>query len=315
MHVYPATPGPHNPNLGHAVGMAGGQNAYNISSHNYDRLEEGMIFVLHTQWLEPMSAGCNIGDLYLVTADGFENLSRHTPLETHRVAASDASVQESRSWNSNPPTKPDSRRASAPQDADPLPLGGGGPRDHGRGHRGRRDRHADVSRGTADQPSPGAMRFPSAPGRSSPWSRSPTARASPAVKLLADIPDNASRRLADPAIGPDAGVAGDRRLRGDLPRPDPDPHPDRRGERRRDPPPARPDSRVLGLIGAGDLAVEHVARARAGAADRACRLLDAQSRHRRALRRTDRRCPPAARGDEPRHAARGRRRLPTSSAR
>lgn len=86
MHVYPATFGPHNPNLGHAVGMAGGQNAYNISSHNYDRLEEGMIFVLHTQWLEPMSAGCNVGDLYLVTADGFENLSRHTPLETHRVA-------------------------------------------------------------------------------------------------------------------------------------------------------------------------------------------------------------------------------------
>ncbi|WP_210240386.1 M24 family metallopeptidase [Amaricoccus solimangrovi] len=85
-HVYPATFGPRNPNLGHAVGMAGGQNADNISSHNYDRLEEGMIFVPHTQWLEPMSAGCDIGDLYLVTADGFENLSRHTPLETHRVA-------------------------------------------------------------------------------------------------------------------------------------------------------------------------------------------------------------------------------------
>lgn len=85
-HVYPANDGPHNPNLGHSVGMAGGQNAFNISSHNYDRLEEGMIFVLHTQWLEAQSAGCNIGDLYLVTADGFENLSRHTPLETHRVA-------------------------------------------------------------------------------------------------------------------------------------------------------------------------------------------------------------------------------------
>jgi Xaa-Pro aminopeptidase len=56
------------------------------ASHTYDRLEERMIFVLHTQWLEPTSAGCNIGDLYLVTADGFENLSRHTPLETHRVA-------------------------------------------------------------------------------------------------------------------------------------------------------------------------------------------------------------------------------------
>lgn len=87
MHIYPATFGPHNPNLGHSVGMAGGQNAFNISSHNYDRLEEGMVFVLHTQWLEPMSAGCNIGDMYVVTADGFENLSRHTPLETYRVPA------------------------------------------------------------------------------------------------------------------------------------------------------------------------------------------------------------------------------------
>lgn len=87
MHVYPATFGPHNPNLGHSVGMAGGQNAFNISSHNYDRLEEGMVFVMHTQWLEPMSAGCNIGDMYVVTAEGFENLSRHTPLETHRIPA------------------------------------------------------------------------------------------------------------------------------------------------------------------------------------------------------------------------------------
>ncbi|ROR09866.1 M24 family metallopeptidase [Erwinia sp. JUb26] len=87
MHVYPATHGPHNPNLGHSVGMAGGQNSFNISSHNYDRLETGMVFVLHTQWLEPLSAGCNIGDCYVVTEDGFENLSRHTPLETHRIRA------------------------------------------------------------------------------------------------------------------------------------------------------------------------------------------------------------------------------------
>lgn len=86
MHVYPATHGPHNPNLGHSVGMAGAQNSFNVSSHNFDTLEEGMVFVLHTQWLEAQSAGCNIGDCYLVTKDGFENLSRHTPLETHRVA-------------------------------------------------------------------------------------------------------------------------------------------------------------------------------------------------------------------------------------
>lgn len=84
---YPATHGPHNPNLGHSVGMPG-MNNFNISSHNYDRLEQGMVLVLHTQWLESLSAGCNVGDCYLVTADGFENLSRHTPLEPHRVSAS-----------------------------------------------------------------------------------------------------------------------------------------------------------------------------------------------------------------------------------
>jgi Xaa-Pro aminopeptidase len=77
---------PHNPNLRHSIDMAGSQNSFNISSHNYDRLEEGMIFALHTQWFEPLSADCNVGDCYLVTAEGFENLSRHTPLETHRIA-------------------------------------------------------------------------------------------------------------------------------------------------------------------------------------------------------------------------------------
>ena len=85
MHVYPAQYGPHNPNLGHSIGMAGGPNSFNVSSHNYDRLEPGMVFVLHTQWIEPLVAGCNVGDLYAVTEDGFENLSRHTPLDLHRV--------------------------------------------------------------------------------------------------------------------------------------------------------------------------------------------------------------------------------------
>lgn len=85
MHVYPATHGPHNPNLGHSIGMAGAGNSFNVASHNYDRLEEGMVFVLHTQWLEPLCAGANVGDLYAVTKDGFENLSCHTPLDTHRI--------------------------------------------------------------------------------------------------------------------------------------------------------------------------------------------------------------------------------------
>ena len=86
MHVYPATKGPHNPNLGHAVSMFGMPN-YNISSHNFDRLEPGMTFVLHAQWLDPLVAGCNVGDCYLVTDDGVETLSCHTPLDLHRVPA------------------------------------------------------------------------------------------------------------------------------------------------------------------------------------------------------------------------------------
>ena len=48
------------------LGRHGGRaERFNVASHNYDRLEEGMVFVLHTQWLEAQSAGCNIGDLYL----------------------------------------------------------------------------------------------------------------------------------------------------------------------------------------------------------------------------------------------------------
>lgn len=84
MHVYPATLGPHNPNVGHSVSMAKFI-PYNIASNNHDRLEEGMTFVLHSQWLEPLVAGCNVGDCYLVTEDGYENLSCHTPLAPHRV--------------------------------------------------------------------------------------------------------------------------------------------------------------------------------------------------------------------------------------
>ncbi|WP_245571186.1 M24 family metallopeptidase [Neorhizobium alkalisoli] len=86
MHVYPATLGPHNPNVGHSVSMQKFAN-YNIQSNNHDRLAEGMTFVLHAQWLEPEVAGCNVGDCYLVTADGAENLSCHTPLAPHRVKA------------------------------------------------------------------------------------------------------------------------------------------------------------------------------------------------------------------------------------
>ncbi|WP_293855878.1 Xaa-Pro peptidase family protein [uncultured Alsobacter sp.] len=86
MHVYPAVHGPHNPNVGHEVSMPKFSH-YNIQSNNHDRLEPGMIFVLHAQWLDPLVAGCNVGDCYLVTEDGAENLSCHSPLEPWRVKA------------------------------------------------------------------------------------------------------------------------------------------------------------------------------------------------------------------------------------
>ncbi|MCA0044242.1 M24 family metallopeptidase [Celeribacter sp. ASW11-22] len=83
-HVYPATKGPHNPNLGHSVGSFGNPK-FNVTSHNTERCEPGMVFVLHAQWLDPMSDGANIGDCYLVTEDGYENLSCHSALDTYRV--------------------------------------------------------------------------------------------------------------------------------------------------------------------------------------------------------------------------------------
>ena len=82
-HVYPAVTGPHNPNLGHEVGTSGGSR-FNVASHNTDRAEPGMVFVLHAQWLDPLSSGANIGDCYLVTDSGYENLTCHSNLETFR---------------------------------------------------------------------------------------------------------------------------------------------------------------------------------------------------------------------------------------
>lgn len=86
MHVWPATKGPHNPNVGHSVSMWKFAN-YNLQSNNHDRLAPGMTMVLHSQWLEPEVAGANIGDCYLITETGAENLSHHTPLRVHRVPA------------------------------------------------------------------------------------------------------------------------------------------------------------------------------------------------------------------------------------
>jgi Xaa-Pro aminopeptidase len=64
-----------------------GMPAYNIKSNNYDRLEEGMVCVFHSQCLQPKEAGANVGECVLITPDGLENLSCHTPLEPHRVPA------------------------------------------------------------------------------------------------------------------------------------------------------------------------------------------------------------------------------------
>lgn len=86
MHVWPTTRGPHNPNVGHQVSMPKFEH-YNIQSNNHDSFEAGMTFVLHAQWIEPEVAGCNVGDCYLVTDSGVENLSCHTPLVPHRVPA------------------------------------------------------------------------------------------------------------------------------------------------------------------------------------------------------------------------------------
>lgn len=85
-HVYPATKGPNGPRLGHQISMPS-MPLYSVISSNYDRLEPGMTFVTHSQWLEPLIAGCNVGNSLLITETGAENLCCHTPLEPHRVKA------------------------------------------------------------------------------------------------------------------------------------------------------------------------------------------------------------------------------------
>lgn len=86
MHVWPATKGPHNPNVGHQVSMWKNSH-FNLQSNNHDTLKPGMTMVLHSQWLEPEVAGANIGDCYAITETGAENLSCHVPLGVHRIPA------------------------------------------------------------------------------------------------------------------------------------------------------------------------------------------------------------------------------------
>ena len=85
-HVYPATIGGNQPNMGHEMGMPK-MKRFSIQSNNYMKLEPGMIYVIHAQWLEPKLAGCNVGNLLLIREDGAENLSAHSSLEPYRIRA------------------------------------------------------------------------------------------------------------------------------------------------------------------------------------------------------------------------------------
>ncbi|MDY3867802.1 MAG: M24 family metallopeptidase, partial [Pyramidobacter sp.] len=87
MHVYPPVTGPHNPNMGHGIGMHGNPDKFNVTSHNTEICRPGLTFVLHPQWLAPLESGANIGNCYAVTEDGYENLTCHTSPEVFRVKA------------------------------------------------------------------------------------------------------------------------------------------------------------------------------------------------------------------------------------
>ena len=119
--------------------------------------------------------------------------------------------------------------------------------------------HADMSRGTAAQPSPGAMSLPSGSGSFLTMAALADRQGLAAVKLLADIPDNASRRLPTQRsvlmlVSKETGFC-EAIIHGQIPTRIRTAAASAVATRHL----ARPDSRVLGLIGAGDLAVAHVA--------------------------------------------------------
>lgn len=118
--------------------------------------------------------------------------------------------------------------------------------------------HADMSRGTAAQPSPGAMSLPSGSGAFLTMTALADRQGLAAVKLLADIPDNAARRLPTQRsvlmlVSKETGFC-EAILHGQIPTRIRTAAASAVATRHL----ARPDSRVLGLIGAGDLAVAHV---------------------------------------------------------
>ena len=119
--------------------------------------------------------------------------------------------------------------------------------------------HADMSRGTAAQPSPGAMSLPSGSGSFLTMAALADRQGLAAVKFLADIPDNASRGLPTQRsvlmlVSKETGFC-EAIIHGQIPTRIRTAAASAVATRHL----ARPDSRVLGLIGAGELAVAHVA--------------------------------------------------------
>jgi hypothetical protein len=63
-HVYPATFGPHNPNLGHSVGAHGRSEVQRDVAQAPSVSSPACPLSLHAQWLDPLSDGANIGDMF-----------------------------------------------------------------------------------------------------------------------------------------------------------------------------------------------------------------------------------------------------------
>ncbi|MDR3475545.1 MAG: ornithine cyclodeaminase family protein [Devosia sp.] len=118
--------------------------------------------------------------------------------------------------------------------------------------------HADVSRGTASQPSPTALSLASSSAQFLAMPALADRQGLASVKLLADIPDNAARKLpvqrsvlvlVSQETGACVGI-----IHGQIPTRIRTAAASAVATRHL----SRQDSRVLGLVGAGDLAVEHV---------------------------------------------------------
>lgn len=119
--------------------------------------------------------------------------------------------------------------------------------------------HADMARGAAAQPAPGAMSLPSGSGAFLTMTALADRQGLAAVKLLADVPDNAARGLPTQRsvlvlVAKDTGFC-EGILHGQIPTRIRTAAASAVATRHL----ARPDARILGLVGAGELAVAHVA--------------------------------------------------------